>query len=71
MTKDTQAHVGHLAGLVYRRLEREGKPASAISLALKLGLWPWDVFMALGWLSREDKVRLHRKMLALMAELKK
>jgi len=71
MTKDTQAHIGHLAGLIYRRLEREGKPASAMGLASKLRLWPWDVFLALGWLSREDKVRLRRRLVALMVELKK
>jgi hypothetical protein len=42
-----------------------------MSLALEVGCWPWDVLLALGWLSREGKVRLWRDKAALMAELKK
>jgi hypothetical protein len=42
-----------------------------MGLSISLGIWPWDVFMALGWLAREDKVRFRRNLAALMVELKK
>ena len=71
MTMDTRAHIGHLAGLVYRGLEGGGKPLSVLDIAFKLKMWPWDVFMALGWLSSEDKVKLRRNLLALIAELRR
>ena len=71
MTHYTHAHLGHLAGEVYRCLEREGKPMSLLDIALRNNLWPWDVLLALGWLAREDKLKLHFTLVALMAELKK
>lgn len=71
MTSDKHAHIGHVAGLVYHRLEKEGGPKSTLDLAYEIRLWPWDVLLALGWLLREGKVRLWRDKAALMAELKK
>jgi hypothetical protein len=70
VTRDTHAHVGHLAGQVYRSLERQG-PMSVMDISIQLKLWPWDVLLALGWLMREDKVRLTRRLLAVIAELRK
>lgn len=71
MTRDTNPHIGHMAGDVYRCLEHSRKPLSVMGLSISLGIWPWDVFMALGWLAREDKVRFRRNLAALMVELKK
>ena len=70
MVRDTRAHIGHLAGLVYQCLKREGIPLSVLDLAYKNRIWPWDVLLALGWLSREDKVSLHKRVVALMASPK-
>jgi hypothetical protein len=70
MARDTIAHIGHLAGQVYKCLEREKRPLSVMDVSLKLGMWPWDVLLAFGWLAREDKIRFHRSIAALQAELK-
>ncbi|MBD3387478.1 MAG: hypothetical protein GF416_00490 [Candidatus Altiarchaeales archaeon] len=70
MTRYTRPHVGHLAGVVYRALERD-QPLSVLDLSLKTGLWPWDVLLALGWLSCEDKVKFRRNLAALMVEIKR
>ncbi|MFH0861613.1 MAG: winged helix-turn-helix domain-containing protein [Candidatus Altiarchaeota archaeon] len=71
MTHYTHAHLGHLAGEVYRCLEQEGRAMSVMDLSVKKRMWPWDVVLAFGWLQREDKIRLHRRLAALTAELKK
>jgi hypothetical protein len=71
MTRDTHAHLGHNAGLVYKCLEKRRGPMSVMDVAFTLRMWPWDVLMAFGWLAREEKVRFHRNLLALMAELVK
>ena len=42
-----------------------------LDLSLGLGLWPWDVLLSVGWLSREGKVKLWRDKAALLVELKK
>ena len=62
--------MGHLAGLVYRTLERQG-PMSLLNMSLKLKMWPWDVLLAFGWLMREEKIILNRRLLALIAEIRK
>ena len=72
MTQRTHSHVGHLAGEVYRLLERSGRGLSVLDIAISTGMWPWDVLLALGWLMKEDKIKLHvRQLVALTAELKK
>ena len=71
MARDKHAHIGHVAGRVYHCLERCHKPASVLWLSWAVKAWPWEVFLALGWLSREDKVRLWRFGIALVAELKR
>jgi hypothetical protein len=70
MTRDTHAHIGHLAGVVYRALERRGGKMSVLDLSLSERLWPWDVIMAFGWLEREGKIKLSRSLFALMASLR-
>ncbi|MBU0763115.1 MAG: winged helix-turn-helix domain-containing protein [Candidatus Altiarchaeota archaeon] len=70
MAKDTHAHIGHLAGVVYKTLEKRASPMSVMGIAFSAKLWPWDVLLAVGWLMREDKIRLKRKFIALFAELK-
>ncbi|MFH1054478.1 MAG: winged helix-turn-helix domain-containing protein [Candidatus Altiarchaeota archaeon] len=71
MVKDKHAHIGHIAGLIYHCLERKGKPMSLLDVSLTIRKCPVDVLLALGWLSREGKVRIWRELIAIMAELKK
>ena len=71
MTRDKHAHIGHVAGLVWHHLERQDRPRSVLDISAAIMVWPWDVLLALGWLSREDKVRVWVDKAALMAELKK
>jgi hypothetical protein len=69
VVRDLHPHVGHTAGLVYKAIEKSGKPMSVLTLCLHLKLWPWEVMTALGWLSREGKVKLWKNVFALMAAL--
>lgn len=71
MTHYTHSHIGHLAGEVHHCLEREGRAMSVLDISLRERMWPWDVLLAFGWLVREDKVKIHVRLAALTAELKK
>ena len=54
------AEIGEAAGLIWRTLESEG-PMTKETLKSKTRLDSEILNMALGWLSREDKIRMERK----------
>ena len=68
MTRDLHAHIGHVAGIIWRRLDRERRAMSLLELSVGTRTWPWEVLLAAGWLSREGKVRCWRRHAALMIE---
>ncbi|MCK5679183.1 winged helix-turn-helix domain-containing protein [bacterium] len=52
--------IGVDAGRIWNELELHGELTTAV-LKKSLGMAPFDLNVAIGWLAREDKVLLKRK----------
>ena len=57
--------IGEVAGRVWRQLRAHG-PASHASIARSIGRTEQEVHMAIGWLARENKLRMEGDRLSLV-----
>ena len=62
--------IGFDAGNVYRYLEEQGKKTKATDIKSELGISTSAVYLALGWLAREDQVSIYKKGNSVRVDLK-
>ena len=63
--------IGASAGAVWRFLSEVNEPSSIIKIKTRLSLSNSEVFLALGWLSRENKVAMEAKGNTIFVSIKK
>ncbi|MFP4687415.1 MAG: winged helix-turn-helix domain-containing protein [bacterium] len=67
--KSIMGDIGFEAGDVYRELENSSGKLKATDLKNSLDLSTSSIYLALGWLAREDKVKVYKKGNSVRVEL--
>ncbi len=67
--KSVMGDIGFEAGDIYREIESAGKKIKATDLKKSLDLSTASVYLALGWLAREDKVKVYKQGNSVRVEL--